>query len=147
MYIRRLFVLFAVFAVILENVCVGQEGAEGYKKEIEITPLVRTSTTVAGQSILYPRTNDPQVTALLVEIPPGAETGWHTHPFPIYVYVLSGELTVEIAGGKTNTFKTGDAIVESVNLLHNGRSGTQPTHPSDASPALGSTKNSSRSPG
>ncbi len=93
----------------------------GYAKTIKATPLLRTSVTSAGQPIVYPKVDQPEVTALLVEIPPGAETGWHKHPFPCYGYILSGELSVEIEGGKINRVKAGDALVETVNLLHNGR--------------------------
>jgi quercetin dioxygenase-like cupin family protein len=99
----------------------------GYAKAIKATPILRTTTTSAGQPIVYPKTENPEVTALLVEIPPGAETGWHRHPFPCYGYILSGSLTVEIEGGKTGSYKAGDALAETVNLLHNGKNtGTEP---------------------
>ena len=58
---------------------------------------------------------------MLVEIPGGAETGWHEHPFPCYAYVVSGEIFVDVQGGATNRFTAGQALVESVNMLHNGR--------------------------
>lgn len=103
------------------------DATEGYAPKIVAMPILRTGTTAAGQPITYPKVADPEVTAVLVEIPPGAETGWHTHPFPIYGYVLAGELDVEIEGGKKNRYKAGDAIAEAVGLLHNGRnSGTEP---------------------
>ena len=51
------------------------EASEGYKSEIQITPLLRTMNTSARQPIVYPATNQAEVTAVLVEIPPGAETG------------------------------------------------------------------------
>ena len=66
-------------------------------------------------------TDKPQVTMLLVEIPPGAETGWHKHPVPCYAYILSGSVTVEIENGKTNTFHAGQAFAETVNTMHNGK--------------------------
>jgi quercetin dioxygenase-like cupin family protein len=99
----------------------------GYAQAIKATPLLRTTTTSAGQPIVYPKTENPEVTALLVEIPPGAETGWHRHPFPCYGYILSGALTVEFEGGATHSYKAGDALAEAVNVLHNGRnSGADP---------------------
>ena len=98
-----------------------------YLPAVRATPILKTTTTAAGQPIVYPKTENPEVTALLVEIPPGAETGWHRHPFPCYGYILSGALTVEVEGGKTASYKAGDAIVESVGLLHNGKNtGTEP---------------------
>ena len=56
-----------------------------------------------------------------VEIKPGAETGWHSHPVPLYAYVLEGDLTVEVKGGNTYHFTAGNAIVEVVNVPHNGK--------------------------
>ena len=102
-------------------------GEPGYLPAVRATPILKTTTTSAGQPIAYPKTDQPEVTAVLVEIPPGAETGWHRHPFPCYAYLLSGELTVEVEGRKPNHFKAGDAIVETVGLLHNGRNtGSEP---------------------
>lgn len=104
-----------------------QEPASAYLPAVRAVPLLRTTTTAAGQPIVYPKTDHPEVTALLVTIPSGAETGWHRHPFPCYGYILSGELNVELEGGKINHFKAGDALVEAVNLLHNGRNtGAEP---------------------
>jgi quercetin dioxygenase-like cupin family protein len=101
--------------------------ADGYKPVIKVIPLLRTSTTAAGQPIAYPTTDHPEVTAVRVMIPPGAETGWHKHPFPCYGYILSGELTVDMESGKSTRLTTGEALVESVNVLHNGRNtGSEP---------------------
>ncbi|MFZ4682735.1 MAG: hypothetical protein ACOYMS_09550 [Terrimicrobiaceae bacterium] len=85
------------FAALLTAGCLRAEpdDSEGYKKEIQVTPLLRTTTTVAGQPIVYPKTDDAQVTAVHVEIPPGTQTGWHKHPFPCFAYILSGTLDLE----------------------------------------------------
>lgn len=97
------------------------EASEGYKSEIQITPLLRTMNTSARQPIVYPATNQAEVTAVLVEIPPGAETGWHKHLFPCFAYIESGTLEVDLEGGKTHRFTAGQALAESIHLLHNGR--------------------------
>lgn len=120
-----------IFALLLAGtswpVCAAPDEAEGYKAVIKATPLLRASTTAAGQPISYPTTDHPEVVAVRVEIPPGAETGWHTHPYPCYGYVLSGDLSVELEGGKVNHLKAGDAVIEVVNMLHNGKNtGTDP---------------------
>lgn len=100
---------------------------EGYTQQIKVTPLLRTTKTTSGQPIAYPVTDSPQVTAVLVEIPPGAETGWHQHPFPCYAYILSGKLTVEVEGDKPRELSAGEALVEVVNTTHNGTNkGTEP---------------------
>ena len=95
--------------------------SEGYRPVIKVTPLLRSDETVAGQPIVYPNVTDPEVTAVRVVIPPGAQTGWHRHPFPCYGYVLAGNLTVEMEGGKSAALTAGQALIESVNVLHNGR--------------------------
>jgi len=49
--------------------------------------------------------DDPEVTVMTVELSPGTETGWHTHPVLVYAYILSGSLTVEVEGKNTSIFK------------------------------------------
>jgi quercetin dioxygenase-like cupin family protein len=97
-----------------------EPGAAEYASEVQVTPLLRTTTTVIGQPIEYPKTDKPLVTTVLVEIPPGKETGWHTHPMPCFAYILQGTITVEEEGGKTFTYHAGQAIAEMINTPHNG---------------------------
>jgi len=92
-----------------------------YVGTVKAKKILVTTTAGNGQKHMYLKTEHPEVTALTVEIPPGAETGWHVHTVPVYAYVLAGDLTVEIAGSRALTFKPGDAIVEVQNLAHNGR--------------------------
>ncbi len=116
---------FALALLLFSTAVHGEEPA--YLPAVRATPILRTTTTSGGQPIVYPKTAQPEVSALLVEIPVGAETGWHRHPFPCYAYILSGELTVEVEGGKINHFKAGDAMAETVDLLHNGKNtGSEP---------------------
>jgi quercetin dioxygenase-like cupin family protein len=95
--------------------------AQAYAAEVEVTPIVQTDTTAAGTPFAYPRTGDAEITALVVEIPAGAETGRHLHPQPTFVYVLEGTLEVEADDGTVRTFHPGDGFVEVVNTWHNGR--------------------------
>lgn len=94
--------------------------AKDYTGRVSAEKILVTTTAGNGQKHTYLKTDRPEVTAMTVEIPPGAETGWHLHTVPVYAYVLSGVLQIEIADGKTLTFKPGDAIVEVQNLGHNG---------------------------
>lgn len=86
----------------------------------KVTVIKKSTTTVSGQRMEYLKTDHPEVTALLVEIPPGSETGWHFHPVPVYAYVLSGTLTSEMEKGEKHEYKEGDVIFEAVNVAHNG---------------------------
>lgn len=93
--------------------------AEEYRN-VQVKKLITSSTSSNGDPLTYLRTAQPEVTALIVTIPPGGSTGWHQHPVPVYAYVLEGALTVELKNGRTFLFQKGDAILEVINTLHNG---------------------------
>lgn len=92
-----------------------------YNNGVTSKVLVTTGVTANGQKIAYPVTDKAEVTALTVALAPGAETGWHKHTIPVYGYVLSGAIEVELEGGTTVQYNAGDAIIEVVNTFHNGR--------------------------
>ena len=85
-----------------------------------MTPLLKTQESWDGKKIAYP-TGTAEVTAMQVEIAPGAETGWHLHPVPSFGMVLEGELEVELESGQTLLLKQGEVAAETVNVYHNGR--------------------------
>jgi quercetin dioxygenase-like cupin family protein len=100
---------------------------QGYAGKIQVTPLLKTSVTSSGDPVAYLNTEQPEVTAVEVVIPPGAETGWHRHPVPCYAYILAGSLEVELEGGRKHELKAGQALVETVHIAHNGRNlGAEP---------------------
>lgn len=92
-----------------------------YQDGVSATVLKKSSVTGSGQKIVYPVTDKAEVTAMRVELGKGAETGWHSHPVPVYAYVLDGELDVELESGQVVSYRAGDAIIEVINTLHNGR--------------------------
>jgi quercetin dioxygenase-like cupin family protein len=94
-------------------------GKEAYASEIKITQLLKTTTEGTGKPLAYPK-GSPEVTMVHVEIPPGAQTGWHQHPVPCFAYVLEGEFTIETKGGESKQIKAGDSLVEVIDLSHNG---------------------------
>lgn len=101
--------------------------AKPYGKGVVVTPLLKTTVTANGQPLVAPPTDRPEVTAVLVEIPPGQQTGWHQHPVPCYAYIASGAISVELADGTVHEYKEGQAIAEVVKVLHNGTNrGTVP---------------------
>jgi len=101
--------------------------ATDYSTGVTSKVLVKTSITGNGQKISYPVTDKAEVTAMIVVLASGAETGWHKHPVSVYAYVISGLLSVEIEGGKQLSFAAGEAIIEVVNTLHNGKNmGNEP---------------------
>ncbi|MCK9563255.1 MAG: cupin domain-containing protein, partial [Bacteroidales bacterium] len=94
--------------------------AEGYRAEVLSNLLHRATTTSDGAPIVYPHTEHPEVSTLEIIIPPGAETGWHKHPGPLYTYVTAGEVEVELEDGRKTSFGAGDVIYEVVDSWHNG---------------------------
>lgn len=101
--------------------------AGDYSSGVKATLILKTTTTTGNYPVKYLNTQSPEITVMKVEIKPGAETGWHSHPVPLYAYVLEGNLTVEIEGGRIYHFAAGDPIVEVVNIPHNGKNlGTTP---------------------
>ncbi|MCX5481623.1 cupin domain-containing protein [Kaistia geumhonensis] len=94
---------------------------EAYKPSVSVTPILKTTRTTSGDPIRYPDIDDPEVQSLIVEIPPGGETGWHYHPVPAYAYILAGAIEVESETGEKRVFKAGESFAEMVNRKHDGR--------------------------
>lgn len=87
---------------------------------IAMTPLLSSSETILGEPFAYPA-GKPRITAAVMGLAPGQETGWHTHGVPLVGFVLDGELTVDYGDKGTRTYKAGDALIESSLTAHNGR--------------------------
>jgi len=101
-------------------ICVCLSAHSQYNKEIRIEPLLKTDTTSIGQKITYPVFNEDEVTLLKITIPPGQSTGWHKHNFPVFAYVLKGDMTVELEEGKPLQFPENTTFSEVIDLYHNG---------------------------
>ncbi len=92
----------------------------GAAAPVVVTPVKSTTVTSIGQPITLPQKN-VEVTASIFDIAPGATLPVHKHPFPRYGYVLAGTLKVtNVDTGKSDTFKTGDFIVEMIDQWHQG---------------------------
>jgi len=59
-----------------------------------------------------PKGDKQQVMVLTATLKPGDKTVYHTHRFPVTVYVLEGAFTLEMEGRPSVTVKTGEAMVE-----------------------------------
>jgi len=75
-----------------------------------------------------PKGERQEVRVLTATLKPGEKTPFHTHRFPVTVYVLEGTFTLEIEGRAPVTAKAGQAIVEPPRVKMTGynRSGTEP---------------------
>jgi len=83
-----------------------------------LTPLYTGKLTIVGQEIAYP-TGTPHITGSIVTIAPGAETGWHSHSVPLFVYVLEGTVTVDYGSKGIRAAGPGSSFIEAMNWPHN----------------------------
>ena len=97
----------------------------------QVLSLLSTTQTILGQPIVYPTEAPAKVAAAIVTMQPGEETGWHQHDVPMFGYVLEGEVTVDYGAKGTRIYRQGDALIEAIDVPHNGRNtGTGPgAHP------------------
>lgn len=114
----RAFILAAVLALFAVPAA-----AQDTQYQNLLTPLLSGNQTIIDQTIAYPQ-GTPKVTAAVVVIPPGKDTGWHIHTVPLFVYILEGEVTVDYGSKGVKTFKAGSALLEAENWPHNGMNKT-----------------------
>lgn len=84
-----------------------------------VTPVLDASRTIIGQPIAYPA-GTAEITASVITVPPGGETGWHLHAVPLFGYILEGALTVDYGDKGTHTYNAGEGLLEAMNWPHNG---------------------------
>jgi quercetin dioxygenase-like cupin family protein len=102
----------------------GANSVTSGKREI----LLQTTESWNGKPYTHYPTGQPKLTTIKLTIAPHTALPWHTHPFPNVVYVLSGTLTLhDKASGKTQVVHQGQAVGESVDDVHRGESGDEPT--------------------
>ena len=87
---------------------------------IKVTTLVKATSSWNGKPVVYPQ-GQAEITGMVIEIAPGASTGWHAHPVPSFAMVLEGTLEVTLKDGRTKRIGASEALVEVVDTLHNGR--------------------------
>jgi quercetin dioxygenase-like cupin family protein len=92
----------ALTAVVVPFASVAQE--EGPAKPPP--PLLRE--IVQGM----PKGEKQEVRVIVATLKPGEATPFHTHRFPVTVYILEGTFTLEMEGRAPVTAKAGQAIVE-----------------------------------
>ena len=75
-----------------------------------------------------PKGDSQEVRVLTVSFQPGDRTLFHTHRFPVTVYVLEGAFTMEMKGREPVTVKAGQAMMmpPQVKMTGYNRSNTDP---------------------
>jgi quercetin dioxygenase-like cupin family protein len=94
---------------------------------VQMETLTQTTKSWDGTPYKAYPTGQPQISVLKVTLAPHTTMKWHTHPMPNAGYVLSGEITVETKDGTKQHFVAGQAFNETVDIVHRGVTGDQPT--------------------
>ena len=116
-------------------------GAAVFASLVAASPAVAQSHDVAAPDIArpnlvlqqvvegLPRDEKQTVRVMTATFKPGDKTVYHTHRFPVTVYVLEGAFTLELDGHAPITVKAGEALVEppKVAMTGHNRSATEPT--------------------
>ena len=82
--------------------------------------LLKSTTSWDGQALSYPK-GEAELTSMRLTLKANQALPFHCHPVPTFGYILSGEMEVETAEGKTTRFKAGDAVIEVMKTVHRGR--------------------------
>ena len=67
-----------------------------------------------------PKGDRQEVRVLTATIQPGGKTPFHTHRFPVMVYILEGAFTLELEGRPPAVVKAGQSFVEPPNVKMTG---------------------------
>lgn len=67
-----------------------------------------------------PRGDRQEIRVLTATLKPGDKTVFHSHRFPVTVYILEGAFTLEMEGRPPVTVKAGQAMVEPPNVKMTG---------------------------
>ena len=99
------------------------------------SPVVAQEANLARPNLVLkqvvegmPRGDKQEVSVLTATFRPGDKTVFHTHRFPVAVYVIEGAFTLELEGRPTVTVKAGESFIEPPHVKMTGfnRSATDP---------------------
>jgi quercetin dioxygenase-like cupin family protein len=94
------------------------------QEQSPIKPQLLLSKILEGM----PKGNKQEVRILIANFKPGDKTAFHTHRFPVTLYILEGSFTLEKEGSEPETVKAGYATVMPAHVRMTGynRSSTEP---------------------
>jgi quercetin dioxygenase-like cupin family protein len=101
---------------------------------IGLPSMAQAQSTARPEIILkevvsgMPKGERQEVRVLTASLKPGDKTVFHTHRFPVTVFILEGAFTLELEGRAPVIVKAGQAFVEPPNVKLTGynRSSTEP---------------------
>jgi quercetin dioxygenase-like cupin family protein len=116
-----------IFVVVLLGSSLSVLRAQQSSGPVQFEPLMQSTSSWDGTPYKAYPTGQPQLSVVKVTLAPHTTMKWHTHAVPNAGYVLSGEVTVESKDGAKKHFTAGQVIPETVDIVHRGVSGDQPT--------------------
>lgn len=87
----------------------GPAPAQDALKEID-KPASELKQVLAQQVEIPAAAQEVRVVRATIE--PRTAASWHRHPSPVYLYVVSGSLTLEVEGQDARTISGGEAMAE-----------------------------------
>jgi quercetin dioxygenase-like cupin family protein len=72
--------------------------------------ILRRSSNTWNKPFVFP-SRVPEVTATIIEYPPGASAKRQINPYARYIYVLEGTLTLDVEGREPADFPAGSLIL------------------------------------
>ena len=118
---RRLLTAFIATSLCASLASCGSDDAVSSAAEARTVLLDKAMQTILEQPLAYPMATPAQVSSIIVRLQPGEETGFHRHDAPMYVYVLSGAVTVNYGDGIIKKYEAGSSFLEAIGTYHNGR--------------------------
>ena len=116
----RILATLSVILVLQPGCATLRTEAEAKGGSIVAKELVKTTRSWDGKLLPAYPPGQPEVTIRRITLPAGGRLEMHSHPVINAGILLSGQLTVVAADGKTLHLKAGDPIVELVNTPHHG---------------------------
>ena len=108
---------FLLSTALAAAIVVGMASFHSANAQKEYVPKVKVKTLHQAP---LPGVEGKEVINKHFGIPPEFIGGRHSHPGPVYVYVLEGEFTVKTEGG-TKTYKAGQLYPEALDRVMQGR--------------------------
>ena len=103
-------------SIIVFGLCVGVANAESLKPTVTVLHAGTKSAT--GLKLSYPQNGNAKMILAQAIFPAGAVLPMHTHPSPLLVHLIAGELTSVRPNGDAVTYKAGDSYIEAPNSPH-----------------------------
>ena len=116
----RIFATLSVILLLQPGCAIVRIRQGANESSIVVEELVKTTKSWDGEFLRPYPPGQPEITIRRISIPAGARLDTHSHAVINAGVLMSGQLTVVTADGKTLHLKAGDPIVEVVNTSHYG---------------------------